>query len=442
MHSFNDKNNVQFDDATIYPLREFSYKCMEPMFVRGENMFLFDETGKKYIDGISGLWNVSLGYGNRRILDSIINQMNELSYINLYSANTPIVKKYANRLIEFLDNDFSRVLYTCSGSESNECAIKIARKYQKLKSRYSKNKIVVFDMSYHGTTYAAMSASGIDQVESENYKPIVNGFILLNTPFFIKSDESNEDFKNKCLNDLENLEYCADDIAAFLIEPVIASGGIITLPDWYIKRVEKIAKDHDILLIFDEVATGFGRTGSMFVYQEFGIKPDIMCISKSISNGIIPMGAVLLNEKLNKIFSNNNQFVEHFSTQNGNPLACAAAYEVLFLFSEDDILSHINKQGDYLYGGLCDKLKDISNVRQIRRKGLMIGIDLIKTNGDICDFSEIHDIERRLLKKGLIVYTFVIKGKTSGLSLFPSYLLDEKISDRIIRIIYSVLSSL
>lgn len=426
--------------TVIIPLHEFSYEYKGPSYIRGEGMFLYDENGKKYIDTISGLWNVSFGYGKNTIADAVVEQVNQLPYINLYSSSTPVVEKYSNKLIDALQGDFTRLIYTCSGSESVECAIKLARKYQRISGRKERYKIAVFDLSYHGTTYAAMSASGIDQVESKQYGPMVEGFELLETPIFWGEKEDTDEFQKKCMEDIKNVLGDGSQIAAILMEPIIGSGGIIEIPDWYISHIFEFAKKHDILIIFDEVATGFGRTGELFAYLGMNVKPDVLCLSKGINNGVIPMGAVLVNSKIENVFLQEEQFIEHFSTQNGNPIACAAATEVLSILMNTNLLGTIKEEGTYLKDKLSNKLIDLPNVREVRGKGLMIGIDLVDSYGVPYTMEKLFEIENNLRKQGLLIYPFVAGEKTSGFNLFPAYVIGKRVSDRIVNLLYKVLS--
>jgi len=419
--------------SIVIPLKEFSHQYEDAAFIRGEGAYLYDENGTKYIDCISGLWNTPLGYGNERIVKAVSEQAAKLSYVNIYSSMTPVIMNYADKLISKLSPDFSRFIYTCSGSESIECAIKMARKYQRLKGYNNRHKIAVFDVSYHGTTYAAMSASGIDQVESKMYGPMVNGFVMLKTPLHITEEEAAADINEK-LGD-------GSEIAAILIEPVIGSGGIIEVPDWYIEKLRDFAEKNNVLVIFDEVATGFGRTGTLFAYNQMNIKPDILTLSKAIDNGVIPMGSVLLSPKVADFFLEKDQYLEHFSTQNGNPIACAAASETLDIISDDGLISHVKELGEYMLTELREKLTDFPIVREVRGRGLMIGIDLAKENGQMYDMEFLYEIEGRMKKKGLLIYPFIAGDITSGFSLFPTFITDKKLADKIINTVCKVLSS-
>lgn len=418
-------------NTIIYPLRDFTYQYNGPSFVRGEGMFLYDEAGKRYLDCISGLWNVSFGYAQKQITEVIISQLNSLPFVNLYSGLTPMTANYADKLVDSLNGDYNRMFYTCSGSESIEWAIKTARKYYRLKEKIGKNKVAIFDYSYHGTTYAAMSASGIDDIEKIQYAPVVEGFIKLEIPYDFVNRTEDLDFQKSCITNLMEAIGDGNEIAAFLLEPVLGSAGVLPIPDWYIKEIKKLSKEKDILIIFDEVATGFGRTGAFFAYQNMDISPDMLCLSKGIDNGVIPMGCVLINRKTEELFYQNRQYIEHFSTQNGNPLACAAASVVLDILKEEGFCDNIQKKGRYLETVLKEKLLPLNNVREIRAKGLMLGIDLVNSDGSPYSLEKLTQVQKNLLERGLLVYPFVAGEVTGGFSLFPSYVITEKIIEKI-----------
>lgn len=426
-------------NTMIYPLRAVDYVFDKADFVYGKGLRLYDDSGKEYIDGISGLWNVSFGYANEQINRTIVAQLSDLQYVNLICSSTALNRNYSDRLVSLLDDVFAKCIYVCSGSEAIECAVKTARKYNRILKRPQKSKIVIFDMSYHGTTYAAMSASGMDYEESLNYGPMVPGFVRVKAPFVLQDAPDKEVKKQEILGDLERAMEDADNIAAFLMEPVIGSGGIVAIPDWYLKAVKEYMEKKDILFICDEVATGFGRTGSLFAYMQTDIKPDIMCLSKGIDNGSIPMGATLLGEKVAKTYTACHQHIEHFSTQMGNPMACAAAMEVLNILEDGTTIAHINEIGDYLKSELESKIGGLPIVREIRGKGLMIGIDLIDQEGVPLNLESLFRIEATMRKSGLLIYPFSIDDITGGFSLFPAYCITKADADKMVHIIHSKL---
>lgn len=412
----------------IHPLRPFNYKPETVDIVSGDGIYVKDTNGKRYIDAISGLWNVTLGYNNKNINNAIIEQLNKIPFINLYDNGNPTTLDFARRLLHTLPDELNKVIYTCSGSESNEAAIKLARKYYRLIGKPQKRFFAVLDLSYHGTTYGAMSASGMDRSSIDEYGPCLDGFYLLDTPFCTCCETNNmsDECKKKSTNSIEELfRTKGDQLAGIILEPVIGSGGIIPLPNWYIQKVKELCKEYNVLIIFDEVATGFGRTGCLFAFEQYDIIPDMICLSKGINSGYLPMGAVVFSTRIYDIFSNNNSYIEHFSTQNGNPLACAAGLATLDIVDDKLMMDRVKNLGNLLLAKLKENLLDNKNVVSVRGRGLMVGVQL-KGATNICLTSDqLFKLCQKIRNKGLIVYPFYIYPKISGFSLFPSFISTE-----------------
>lgn len=389
--------------------QDFPRECLE----NGEGIYIKDINGKRYLDAISGIWNVPFGYNNKTINNAIIEQLNKISFANLYVAPAKITYDYADKLIGLLNNDFERMVYTCSGSESIELAVKISRKYQKLIGS-QRHTIASFNYSYHGTTYAAMSLSGIDKELANDYKPLVQGVEWINIEVS-QNEEDRCDYIAGFIDEYHNV------LAGIIVEPIIGSGGVIEIGERTLEVIRKKCDEYNIVLIFDEVATGFGRTGKMFAYQHYNKVPDIMCISKAMSNGMLPIGGVLLGSNVNRLYSEKNSFIEHFSTQNGNPLACAASMAVLD-FMEDKLFKEIEDKGRYLEQGLLEKLNFDNSRILIRRKGLMIAIDMKTKSGESFAEELLNNILQTLYKRGVVVHPFYNPDKNSGIMLFPAFI--------------------
>lgn len=275
-------------------------------------------------------------------------------------------------------------------------------------------------MSYHGTTYGAMSISGIDSEITTEYEPKLEGCVWINSPM---------DNMTSGLEWIKKIDICIDNnsevLAAIIVEPVIGSGGIIEIPKEALHHLRKRCIEEDIILVFDEVATGFGRTGSLFTFTESQIYPDIVCLSKGINNGVIPFGAVLINEKIEKVYSKNNEGVEHFSTQNGNPIACATALAMLEILKDENIYKDIKEKGDYFTTKLKENIVVKNGKVDVRNKGLMIGIEITNSQQGYIERSAIEKARYICRKRGLIVYAFYNEGKNAGLSLFPPFIITK-----------------
>lgn len=422
--------------SVIYPLANVNSAMQELHLESGAGIYVSGNNGRRYLDLNSGLWNVPFGYGDEGYTAAVSEQLSKLHYINMISFSGSAITDLADDLIDFTNNDFEKVFFTCSGSESVECAIKIARKYMYISGRKDCRTILTMDMSYHGTTYAAMTASGMDSDETIEYSPLNDKIEYLETPFFPYGPASPDEQK-KFISVLEK-RFAENDIAAVLLEPVMASGGIISLPDWYIDKLTELMKKYDVLFIADEVATGFYRTGKAFKYYDLPLKPDILCLSKAITNGIIPMGAVLVNNKVFKRYSEENEYINHFSTQCGNPLACAAAEKTLSKFT-DDIIKNIILRSEQFRNGLETLKNENANIRQIRIEGLMIGIDIIDDDDNPLSMDELNCIMSCALQKGLLIYVFKCGDRCSGVTLMPPYTISENETSRVLKILNEII---
>lgn len=243
-------------------------------------MYVFDQNGKRYLDLCSGLWNMPLGYSERRIKAVVNKQMEQLPFSNLLVFSSDIQTQYAQRLLQWM-GDFGCILYTCSGSETVEAAIKTCRQYQCLRNRPEHRRIAAFTLSYHGTSYGVMSVSGIDQILTDVYRPLVPEISWVTVP----ADYADEDAWRQAINGLWEQE--GDYLAGFIVEPVMASGGVVPVPNPVLQHIQQRCRERDVLLVADEVATGFGRTGTPFAWQQAEITPDLVCLSKAINNGYL-----------------------------------------------------------------------------------------------------------------------------------------------------------
>lgn len=376
----------------------------------GEDKYIYDSNGKKYLDYCGGIWNMPFGYTNPIINKKIIEQLNKLPFCNLITNIADIQNDYAVRLNKILGT--SAILYTCSGSEAIEAAIKTCRKYQSMKNSRRKT-ISAFTLSYHGTTYGAMSVSGIDQREAEDYFPLLDKITWIDPPKQLEDEE-------KWLNVIEeHFQKNAENMAGIIVEPVFGSGGIIPIPEAALKKIEELCQKHDILLVYDEVTTGFGRTGIPFACKRYDIKPDLICLSKGINNGYLPLGVLAFSEKVSEAFVEKKQALEHFSTQGGNLISIAAADAVLDLMENYESYEVASK-GEFFKNYLTELLKPYQSV-EIRANGLMIGISFPKGSNE----RNLVDISAKLKKRGLLVYLFYNPGYNLGLSIFPAFTSSE-----------------
>ncbi|MFB9325004.1 daptide-type RiPP biosynthesis aminotransferase [Paenibacillus aurantiacus] len=428
----------------VHPLKDVRLGEEFTAIAAGEGIYVQDTNGRTYIDGISGLWNVSLGYRHPGIRQAVIEQLDRVPYVNPVDGANPTTLAFAERLLQATPDSLTKVAYTCTGSESVELAIKLMRKYFNLRHQPDKNRIVVLDKSYHGTYYGSMSASGIDREISESYGPKVPGFVFHPLPVYGDSTPgqiSPEGLAHR-MRELEQLfEQESGTLAGIILEPIIGSGGIIPLPDDYLRKVKALCVKHDVLLAFDEVATGVGRTGRMFAFEHSGVVPDILCLSKGINSGYLPLGATLFSEEIYQAFARAGSHIEHLSTQNGNPVACAAGIATLDAVQAPGMLESIERKGALLRQSLESALANSPLLLEVRGKGLMLGVALTsnKATGALLSAERLSAIVAKLKQRGLLVYPFHTPELTTGFHLFPPFIINEAEMAKMVQIIAKVL---
>ncbi len=320
-----------------------------PMFIKGNGPYLYDERERKYLDFLSGLGVCNLGHAPKQVVEAAKAQLDQLVHTsNLYYTVPQIY--LAKRLV---DNSFAdKVFFANSGAEVNEAAIKLARKYAYNQYGPGHHKIITAKQSFHGRSLATVAATGQEKVK-KGFAPLPEGFI--HVP----------------LNDLSALnDHVDDSTCAIIVEPIQGEGGVNICTQEYLQQVKDICLEKDVLLIFDEIQTGMGRTGDLFCYKNYDIEPDIMTLAKGLGGGL-PIGAMLATEKAAQGFSPG----DHASTFGGNPVASAAGVAVLDKMLEKNFLSSVRQKAEYLSGKL-EILKDQTHIQEIRQMGMMAGIEI------------------------------------------------------------------
>jgi len=335
-----------------------TYARLPVAFERGEGCWLWDANGKRYLDAMAGVAVCGLGHGHPKFTAALREQVGKLVHTsNLYEIT--LQEKLADRLaaISGMDN----VFFCNSGCEANEVAIKLARLYGHKKNIESP-AIVVMDKAFHGRTIATLSATGSRKVQA-GFEPLVAGFVRV--PF----------------DDLDAVKRVAEvnrSVVAVLVELLQGEGGVIVCHDDYLKGLREICEAHGWLLMLDEVQSGTGRTGKWFAFQHSGVIPDVMPLAKGLANGV-PIGACLAAGPAAQLFKPGN----HGSTFGGNPLACAAALATLAIIEDERLMENAVKMGDFIRGEIARRLGDAKGVKEIRGRGLMIGIELEHPCGEL-----------------------------------------------------------
>lgn len=374
-----------------------TYNRYQVILDRGEGVHLYDVNGKEYLDFVSGIAVFALGYGNREYNDALKAQIDKLIHTSNYYYNMPAIRA-AKKLTEVSGMD--RVFFTNSGAESVEGAIKAARKYAFLKDGSTDHEIIAMEHSFHGRTMGALSVTGNPKYR-EAFEPMI-GHIR-----FAK------------MNDFESVSaQVTDKTCAIILETVQGEGGIYPAEEAFLKKIRALCDEKDILLILDEIQCGMGRTGTMFAWQRYGVKPDIMTTAKALGCGV-PVGAFLMTEK---VAQNSLVAGDHGTTYGGNPLACAAICKVLELFEKQNILANVNRVGAYLYDRLEEVAKEYDCIKAHRGVGLMQGLVFEQPVGDII---------KRAMDLGLIL----INAGANIIRFVPSLVITEEDVDQMISIL-------
>lgn len=416
-----------------------AFKADPRMVVRAEGMYYYTPDGRAVLDGTSGLWCCAAGHGDKRIVQAIQRAAAELDYATTFNLGHPSAFEFANRLGQILPENLDRIFFTNSGSESADTALKIALAYQQARGKPGKYRLIGREKGYHGTNFGGISVGGIVR-NRRTYGPMVAGVDHLpHTLDIARSAFSRGQPANGGVEFADALErivqlHDPSTIAAVIVEPVAGSAGVIIPPQNYLKRLRELCTKHDILLIFDEVITGFGRLGAPFASHFFDVKPDILTMAKAITNAAVPMGAVAASRDIyDTILSNVETPIElfHGYTTSGHPLACAAGIATLDVFREDRLFERAAEIAPYWENAL-HSLKGEPHIVDIRNLGLIGGIELSPR----ADNNRAGEVFRKCFDAGIFVrYTGDV------LAMSPPLIVEKAQIDQIVDTLRTVLKS-
>jgi adenosylmethionine-8-amino-7-oxononanoate aminotransferase len=354
------------------------------VMARADGMHYWDVAGKRYLDALSGIYVVALGHNNRRVIEAIRRQLDTLHFSPpMHGTNAPAVQ-LAALLAELAPGDLSAVKFQCGGSEVTEAAIKLARQYHKLSGNPGKYKILSRYLSWHGSTLGSLSASGLKGRKTVN-EPLAPGFIHFFPPTCYRCPfgKSYPECGITCATLVGGVIEMEDPdtVAAVMVEPIGHTGGIIDPPQEYLPILREVCDRYNVLLIFDEIITGAGRTGHLFAAETFGVVPDVLCTAKGLSGGFAPLSAMICRRGIADAFwgplAENPGFVEGHTFE-GNPISCAAGIAVLREILERDLCTNVRKQGARLRAGFEALAKKYGIIGDIRGKGLLQGIEFVR----------------------------------------------------------------
>jgi adenosylmethionine-8-amino-7-oxononanoate aminotransferase len=405
--------------------------------VRGTGALLFDADGKQYIDGLAGLWNVALGHGRRELAEAARGQMETLAYASGYTGNSNVPAiELGERLARLTYPAINRFFFTSGGAEANESAIKLARSYWKLRGQPAKTKVISRELGYHGTTLAAMSATGIAGYWPL-FEPRVPGFIHVPSPYPYRAQSMDGAAYGVAIAD--ELEKAiaregAETVAMFLAEPVIGVGGVIVPPDDYFPRVREICDRYDVLFAADEVITGFGRTGRWFALEHWGVSPDIVQFAKAITSGYFPFGGVGMSDDIARVLDEAQVPWMHAYTYSAHPTGCAVALRTLQIIEDENLVAEAARKGARLMNGLRARLTQHPHVGEIRGKGFMCAVEFVKDRETKQAFAPEEQVGARVheeaQKRGLFSR---IRGDVFVLA--PPFVTPDDLVDRIAEIL-------
>jgi adenosylmethionine---8-amino-7-oxononanoate aminotransferase len=354
----------------------------DPLVIeRGEGNYLLDLEGNRYLDGVSSLWTNLHGHGRPELLEPIRAQLDRLAHSTLLGLANPPSILLAERLARLAPAGLTKVFYSDNGSTAVEVALKLAFQCWQQRGRPEKRRFVHLEDSYHGDTLGAVAVGGIARFH-EVYGPLLLDTLAVPTPAPYRRAPSPEVARRHALEALEKtLSVHSQEIAAFILEPLVqGAGGILVHPPGYLRGVADLCRAHDVFLIADEVATGFGRTGTLFACEQEQVSPDFLCLAKGITGGLLPLAATLTTEAVYEAFLGGpaeGKTFYHGHTYTGNPLACAAGVASLDLFEKDRVLENLPAKTQHLTGLLRRKIAPHRHVGDVRQRGFMVGIELV-----------------------------------------------------------------
>jgi putrescine aminotransferase len=403
----------------LHPFTDYKSLAKEGtnVIVKADGAHLTNTDDKQFLDAMSGLWCVNVGYGRKNLADVAYKQMQELPYYNSFfkSATAPSIE-LAQQLAEIAPNDLNHAFFSSSGSEANDTVVRMVRRYWDLKGKPNKKTFISREYAYHGSTMTGVSLGGMTAMHAQG--GMMPGFEHVMPPYWYKygGDMSPEEFGTYTANKIEEKinEIGAENIAAFIGEPIQGAGGVIIPPDSYWPRVQEICKQYDILLVVDEVICGFGRTGEWFGSDTYNIKPDIITMAKGISSGYIPLSGIMVGDRVTETLVDEGGEFYHGYTYSGHPVACAVAIENIKIIREENLIENSRKTSVYLKERM-NEIADHPLVGEVRMKSFIGAVELVKDKdkremfeetgvvGGICrDYCIENGLVMRAVRDGMI----------------------------------------
>ena len=380
----------------------------------GRGVYIRDDAGKEYIEGLAGLWCTSFGFGEEELIKAVTEQMRKMPYYHIFaSKSTHPAIDLAEKLKEIAPGEFSKVYFACSGSEANDTMIKLVWYYNNAIGRPEKKKIISRLKGYHGVTIASGSLTGLPYVQADFDLPIA-GILHTDAPHYYREaleGESEDQFVDRLVQSLEDMieREGPETIAAFIAEPVMGAGGVILPPKGYFEKIQAVLRKHDIFMVADEVICGFGRTGNMWGSQTFNIEPDILTCAKALSSAYLPISALMIPEVMFEALVKNSEklgIFGHGHTYSAHPTCAAVALRTLELMEERDLLGHVRDVAPR-FKARIDALGDHPLAGNVRSVGLLGAIEIVQDKASKTSFEPAHKIAAQVMslaqEEGLII---------------------------------------
>ena len=408
------------------------------MFSHGEGAVLTDVEGRDYVDAMSSLWNVNVGYGRRQLGEAAAEQMSRLAFSSGYGGfGTVPTTRLATRLAELAPGDLHVTFFASGGAESNDTAYKIARLYWKLRKEPEKVNIVSRLRDYHGGTYGATSATGLPAFW-ENFDPLAPGFLHAPSPdpYRYEAGEDGASAGVAYARALEQvmLDAGPDTVAAVVLEPVQGAGGVIVPPADYLPLVRQACDRHGVLLIADEVITGFGRTGRWFGVEHWNVEPDLMIFAKGVTSGYLPLSGVMLTGEVHRTLRSLGGFLPHGFTYSGHPTACAVALRNLQILDDEGLVARVAEMGTRLQDRL-GRLRAHPLVGDVRGLGLLAGVELVRDRETKARHEPAAGVGRRVALHALGDGVIVRGLGGDVLAIAPPFVITEQQIDRVVEVL-------
>lgn len=432
-----DKDNQHF----IHPYTNFAHFSTEGsvIYEKGDGHFIYDSEGRKYLDGMAGLWCVNIGHGRREISQYMAKQAELLAYYNTFeNGSSAPAAELAAKLAEICPGNLNHVFYGTGGSIANDTAIKMVHYYFNMLGKPNKKKIISRTLGYHGSTYLAHALTGIPSTHI-GFDLADNLVHYISAPYPYRRAESlsEEAFCDELIKELEDkiIELDPENVACFIAEPILGAGGVIVPPPGYHRRSAEMCKKYGVLYISDEVVTAFGRLGDMISSLDtFVVQPDVLILAKGLSSGYIPMGATVISDEIHEVISQpkpDNPYFSHGFTYSGHTLACGVSLKNIEIIERENLCGHVQTWGPYFLEQL-KSLEELSIVGEVRGSHYMLGIEYVKNQATKEPFADEVAVGKRIYKhckeRGLILRPIGSINVLSPPLTFDAVAIDQTVS--------------